>query len=142
MTPLDQQTAQLVLQLADRIIGEGVKEIYNRTRSPLRISKVKRLMMGNRPAFLFAAGIVDKPEKHRFRHLMHFIVQEEQDHTAAGPRLRIYPACYRNDRTGIWQDSAIIKGATVIAEDKYLQAIHAQVAHDWLEYLQSKGYIA
>ncbi|GGA92775.1 hypothetical protein [Puia dinghuensis] len=129
MTPLDEQTAQRFLQLADRIIGEGVKEIYNRNRPPHRIAKLKRLKVGDRPAFLFAAGIVHKPAKHSFQHLMHFFVQESRDETAAGLRLCIYPACYRNDTTGTWQDSAMIKGTGIIAEGKYLQVIHTQIAH-------------
>jgi hypothetical protein len=142
MTPLDDQTSQRVLQLSGRISREGVKEIYSRSRPPLRTARGKRLIVGGRPAFLFAAGIVEKPEKHSFRHLMHFIIQEEREETVAGPRLRIYPACYRNDTTGTWQESATIKGTSVVAGDKYLQVIHAQIARDWLEYLQTKGYIS
>src|SRR5579859_7465619 len=125
MTPLDNLTTQRVLQLADKIVGEGVKEIKRPRRRTLRISKVKELTVGGSPAFLFAAGIVDSPEKHHFSHLMHFIVTEEKLDTGTGPRFQIFPALYRNDNKRIQQDSVTIKGKRIIAEDKYLQAIQA-----------------
>jgi hypothetical protein len=142
MTPLDQQTTTRVMQLTDQSLAEGVQDIRRKGRRTLRLARVKPLILPDGLAFLFAAGLLAKSETHSFRTMMHFIVQDNRGDANAKRKLVIYPAFYRDDVDKIYQESATIKGPFIVAEDKYLQTIHAQIAHDWLEHLHAKNYLS
>ncbi len=142
MTPLDQQTTSRVMRLADHLLAEGVHDICSKGRRTLRLDRVRPLILPDGLAFLFAAGLLDRPERHSFRPMMHFIVQDHRGDENAKRKLVIYPAFYRDDIDKVYQESATIKGPFIVAEDKYLQTIHAQIAHDWLEHLHARGYLS
>ncbi|GGA92744.1 hypothetical protein [Puia dinghuensis] len=92
----------MVLRSIQPLQFNGTAEELERPRCrTLRISRVKKLTVGGSPVFLFAAGIVDIPEKHHFSHLMHFIVTEQKWDTGIDRCIQIYPARYRNDNKGI-----------------------------------------
>jgi hypothetical protein len=142
MTPLDQLTTTRVMQLADQVLAEGVQDIRRKGRRTLRFARVRPLILPDGLAFLFAAGLLDRPEKHSFRPMMHFIVQDNRGDANAKRKLVIYPAFYRDDVDKVYRESATLKGPFIVAEDKYLQTIHAQIAHDWLEHLHDRGYLS